>query len=70
MDDFDAGMMFIAVQEPCELDSMTDSMPALAMTYSPWQQWDAVYEADVALCRGTIFPGLDKPFLEGACPCV
>ena len=44
-----------------------DGMPALAMTYSPWQQWDAVYEADVALGRGTIFPGLDQPFLEGAC---
>ena len=44
-----------------------DDMPALAMTYSPWQQWDAVYEADVALDRGTIFPGLDQPFLEGAC---
>ena len=37
------------------------------MTYSPWQQWDAVYEADVGLSRGTIFPGLDQPFLEGAC---
>ena len=45
-----------------------DSMPALAMTYSPVQLWDAVYEADVALQRGTIFPGLDKPFLEGGCP--
>ena len=44
-----------------------EDMPALAMTYSPWQQWDAVYEADVALGRGTIFPGLDQPFLEGAC---
>lgn len=51
-------------------DVINPGMPALAMTYSPWQQWDAVYECDVALCRGTIFPCLDKPFLEGACPCV
>lgn len=47
-----------------------DNMPALGMTYSPWQQWTSVYEADVGFCRGTIFPELDKPFLEGACPCV
>ena len=47
-----------------------DNMPALGMTCSPWQQWTSVYEADVGFCRGTIFPELDKPFLEGACPCV
>ena len=45
-----------------------NGMPSLAMTYSPWQQWECVYEAETGLSRGTIFPGLDKPFLEGACP--
>ena len=60
----DTGAVVIAVQE------CPDDMPALAMTYSPWQQWEAVYEPEVALCRGTIFPSLDKPFLKGACPCV
>ncbi|MCI8649912.1 MAG: spore coat associated protein CotJA [Anaerotruncus sp.] len=45
-----------------------DTMPALAMTYSPLQEWETVYEPEKALCRGTIFPGLDKPFLEGGCP--
>ena len=47
-----------------------DNMPARGMSYSPWQQWATVYEADVGFCRGTTFPELDKPFLEGACPCV
>ncbi|NBK18080.1 spore coat associated protein CotJA [Anaerotruncus sp. X29] len=45
-------------------------MPALAMLYSPWQEWEDVYELPEAIRRGTIFPGLDKPFLEGACSCV
>lgn len=41
----------------------------LAMAYVPVQQWDCVYEdCHRALQRGTIFPNLDKPFLEGACP--
>ena len=26
-----------------------DNMPALGMTYSPWQQWTSVYEVDI-LC--------------------
>lgn len=35
----------------------------LAMVYSPVQEWGEVYDADIALYRGTLFPGLDKPFL-------
>ena len=62
----DMGAYAVPVQDPC----WPDAMPALSMTYSPWQQWGPGYEAEVALSRGTIFPGLDKPFLEGACPCV
>jgi hypothetical protein len=34
-----------------------------AMSYVPVQFFDEVYEADVGLSRGTIFPCLDKPFL-------
>lgn len=37
------------------------SMP-LAMAYVPWQEWRNIYEAEKALCRGTIFEELDKPF--------
>ena len=36
---------------------------ALAMSYVPIQQWEAPYDENTALCRGTIFPALDKPFL-------
>ena len=35
----------------------------LAMAYVPNQQWDTVYAAEKGLCRGTIFPALDLPFL-------
>ena len=42
---------------------------ALAMAYVPWQRWEQPYDGAVALERGTIFPGLDKPFLgEEALP--
>ena len=40
----------------------------LAMAYSPYQMWeDDVYTEDVGLSRGTIFPGLDKPFIGKEC---
>lgn len=41
-----------------------DNMP-LAMAYVPMQKWKTVYNNDVALNRGTIFPELDLPFLGG-----
>lgn len=34
----------------------------LAMAYVPWQSWCETYDAQRALCRGTIFPQLDLPF--------
>jgi len=37
----------------------------LAMAYVPWQCWGKTYEPADALCRGTIFPELDLPFLGG-----
>lgn len=43
--------------------------PPLSMAYVPVQMWDCVYDSCAySLSRGTIFPSLDKPFLEGACP--
>lgn len=37
----------------------------LAMTYTPMQQSsEPAYEADQALVRGTLFPGLDLPFMN------
>lgn len=34
----------------------------LAAVYTPLQAFDEVYDADVALSRGTMFASLDKPF--------
>lgn len=39
-----------------------DSLP-LAMAYVPMQKWGNLYEADVALKRGTLFQELDLPFM-------
>lgn len=49
----------------CDCDHKNDPLNkmALAMAYVPWQHWDCPYEAEKALCRGTIFEELDKPFL-------
>ncbi|MBO5744254.1 MAG: spore coat associated protein CotJA [Clostridia bacterium] len=41
-------------------------MPSLAIVYSPFQSFDGLFEPDVALCKGTLFSGLDKPFF-GTC---
>lgn len=45
-----------------------DALP-VAMAYVSWQNWQNVYDPETALCRGTIFPCLDLPFLayKGAC---
>lgn len=48
----------------CHIDNCIDNMP-LAMAYVPMQKWKTVYNNDVALNRGTIFPELDLPFLGG-----
>lgn len=36
----------------------------LAIATVPMQDWETPYESAKALCRGTIFPGLDKPFFK------
>ncbi len=37
----------------------------LAMAYVPMQELNTVYDEEDALCQGTLFPDLDKPFLRG-----
>jgi len=37
----------------------------LAMVYAPYQTWKDIYDPATALCKGTIFEELNKPF----CPC-
>lgn len=36
---------------------------ALAMAYVPFQMSNETYDAEKALCQGTLFPVLDKPFV-------
>lgn len=43
--------------------SQFPAYPVVGMAYVPWQQPKDVYEPEVALQRGTLFPCLDKPFL-------
>ena len=38
---------------------------AIAMAYVPLQTDTTVYDEMQALCQGTIFPALDKPFKRG-----
>ncbi len=38
-----------------------DELP-LTMSYTPMQKLGVLYEEAEGLCRGTIFPELDKPF--------
>jgi len=38
-----------------------DKFP-VAMAYVRRQQFDAVYQPEMAIERGTLFPDLDKPF--------
>ena len=35
---------------------------SLAMVYSPCQEFDGLYPVEEALCHGTLFTALDKPF--------
>lgn len=44
-------------------DSIDPALLSLAMAFVPRQSWEEPYAPDVALSRGTIFPGLDKPLL-------
>lgn len=46
--------------------STTNDMP-IGMCYVPWQKWGNIYDPYKALCRGTVFADLDKPFLGGNC---
>ncbi len=35
---------------------------SLAMVYSPTQTWRGIYAPETAICRGTLFRELDKPW--------
>ena len=60
----------ICQEEPkndCCIYDTLKGMP-VAMAYVPWQEFKDLYPIEKALCRGTIFQELDKPFLgKGGC---
>ncbi len=41
--------------------------PVVAMAYVPFQTCTDEYDVEKALCYGTLFPVLNKPFLGGKC---
>ena len=41
--------------------------PAVAMAYVPFQRSRMTFDAATALCKGTLFPVLNKPFIGGSC---
>ncbi len=50
-----------------DMKYVPDTMPtvgdrSLAMVYPEWQQFRELYAPDAALCKGTLFKELDKPF--------
>ena len=63
----------ITQDDDCTIQNTgSDVLPekmSLAMSYVPFQKWGRVYESDVALQRGTVFPCLDKPFIGEEAVC-
>jgi hypothetical protein len=47
----------------CACKPPMPSQMALAMAYVPVQCWETPYDVMTGVDRGTLFPGLDKPFL-------
>ena len=54
---------------PCDSCINDDRMKgfSLAMAYVPWQEWEKIYEDDMALARGTLFEALDLPWNQSGC---
>lgn len=53
--------------QTCRMDTGALLPLPLAMAYVPMQSWGETYTPEKALCRGTIFPALDLPFMRGGC---
>lgn len=53
---------------PAPYNPSIDGKFSVAMGYVPWQHFKDTYEADAALCNGTLFPELCKEFCgKGGC---
>jgi len=49
---------------PMEPQGVFPAQLTLAMAYVPYQAWEQTLPADEALCAGTVFPSLVKPFMK------
>ena len=58
----------MTVVKTAALADCIDRAP-LAMAYVPCQCFQKLYDADIALSRGTIFQELDKPFIGEEAVC-
>lgn len=58
------GSPHTAMQTPVvnRVRRIIDNEYPIGMAYVPWQQWNEVFDAETALCRGTLFPELELPF--------
>lgn len=60
---FNDGKIYTKPVKPnTDNNSCIDSLP-LTMAYVPMQAFGTQYDPEAGLCRGTIFPDLDKPFV-------
>lgn len=66
MDDFMSDMMDDMHDQSM---MMNGQKPVVAMAYVPWQNLNTLYDPEGGLCRGTIFPELDKPWMPGGVCC-
>ena len=57
----DSAAFVCPVQRRSPDDAALENMP-LAMAYVPMQNFEALFDPDTALTRGTAFPALDLPF--------
>lgn len=57
--------MLADVTMPEEVQGVFPPKLTLAMAYVPCQKWEEPLGGDEALCAGTVFPSLVKPFLMG-----
>ena len=52
----------------CRDDGQSGSEKALAMVYSPYQNWQDLFNEEEALKHGTLFSQLYKPYIGGNRP--
>lgn len=64
MEDILGGRPDFSHESPCMAGRDFENWP-LAMAYVPMQPWEETYDPARGLQAGTIFPGLDLPFLGG-----